>query len=376
MRECWASGMDCRFPVRYPYISDWMKSVWSGDFRMFLGQLENKSGSEIQEMISRRETLFSVTPLTMVIIGARGGVAGFNPDGSPMKTDHIKIFDRLLSLGADVNVHDFAGYTPLHHCLTLVGNDLTLKMAEKLVKARANVNARNRFGATPLIEPLMGNKYEFVEFLLKNGADQTLKENEGYSAKLLANMNPKYQRLLVKYERKNTRAEKKELGQNPRCNNCAFGEGLKKCTGYYHVWYCGADCQKGKGDWESHKEECKKIKEEYKVCTYDKDRDLVTMTFVRVKQPSNKQKSHFVVKVQVTMTRMRQPDQEGPLSIYNKDRTFSVSILKENNDQVYDELFKNIVESGYHGLKGYFHVIFNADKPGKFKINSSRILPN
>ena len=66
----------------------------------------------------------------------------------------------------------------------------------------------------------------------------------------------------------------------------------------------------------------------------------------------------------------------SPMLIYNNDRSFEIQLFKENNDQVYDELFKNIVEKGWHGLKGYFHVIFNADKPGKFKINSSRILPH
>ena len=66
----------------------------------------------------------------------------------------------------------------------------------------------------------------------------------------------------------------------------------------------------------------------------------------------------------------------GMIYLYNQDRSFQVNLFKENNDQVYDELFKNIVEKGWHGLKGYFHVIFNADKPGMFKINSSGILPN
>ena len=35
---------------------------------------------------------------------------------------HMKLLKELVNLGASVNVHDLAGYTPLHHCLTSMGN--------------------------------------------------------------------------------------------------------------------------------------------------------------------------------------------------------------------------------------------------------------
>ena len=95
----------------------------------------------------------------------------------------------------------------------------------------------------------------------------------------------------------------------------------------------------------------------------------------QMKKTEGQPKSHFVVKVQATLEKNK-PKHGDCLVLYNKERSFLVRIDKENNDQVYDELFKNIVEKGWHGLKGYFHVIFNADKPGKFKINSTRILPH
>ena len=58
----------------------------------------------------------------------------------------MKILIKLISLGADVNVHDVAGLTPLHHCVTRFGNEVTFKMAEQLIRAGAKVNAKNRFG--------------------------------------------------------------------------------------------------------------------------------------------------------------------------------------------------------------------------------------
>ena len=33
-----------------------------------------------------------------------------------------------MELGANLNVHDIAGYTPLHHCLTCSGNEYTVKV--------------------------------------------------------------------------------------------------------------------------------------------------------------------------------------------------------------------------------------------------------
>merc|ERR1719309_1652576 len=98
-----------------------------------------------------------------VVIGAR---SLFN--GSPLmqatkrncsgKIDmkHYQILKRLLELGADVNVHDVAGYTPLQHCLTIYGNDTTFAMAKLLLANGADPNRKDRFGCTPLIECVKG----------------------------------------------------------------------------------------------------------------------------------------------------------------------------------------------------------------------------
>ena len=281
LRSCWCTGMDNNPPFPYPYISEFAKIIYCGGYKSFLQQLDGKSGSEIERMLAKRESLLHITPIFQVIMGARAQVVTVNKDGSEDRneTDYIKILLKLLSLGADVNVHDVAGYTPLHHCLTAFGNDLTLKMAEKLVRAGAKVDARNRFGCTPLMDAGLANRYDFMEFLLQHGADQTLMDNDGCSTKLLASHNPREQKLLAKYANRRVREEREERGLNPTCRKCSFDEGLKKCTGCYHVWYCSAKCQRE--DWESHKEECQKTSKEYKLCTYNKE--LVTLSFVSVK---------------------------------------------------------------------------------------------
>ena len=60
----------------------------------------------------------------------------------------MELLEKLVELGADVNVHDLVGYTPLHHCFVGVQKELnvySLKMARILLKNGANVNAVDRY---------------------------------------------------------------------------------------------------------------------------------------------------------------------------------------------------------------------------------------
>ena len=62
---------------------------------------------------------------------------------------------RLISLGADVNARDMAGFTPLHHCGGPNANEINVILAEVLLKADADVHARNRSGDTPLFHIIL-----------------------------------------------------------------------------------------------------------------------------------------------------------------------------------------------------------------------------
>ena len=105
------------------------------------------------------------------------------------------------------------------------------------------------------------------------------------------------------------------------------------------------------------------------------------MTFAGVQTPmkhaGKTPKSHFVVKVQIPMEQMMfEPGYRKPLGVYNKDRSFHIALDKENNDHVYDELYKTVADKGWHGLIGFFHAIYDPSAKGKkFKINSTRMLP-
>ena len=83
---------------------------------------------------------------------------------------HMKILITLLSLGAEVDVRDVGGRTPLHYCISKGFNDLTLEMAERLIRAGANVNAQDRYGTSTLIKSAITGCSISVKLLLDHGA--------------------------------------------------------------------------------------------------------------------------------------------------------------------------------------------------------------
>ena len=98
-------------------------------------------------------------------------------------------FDRvveLIALGADVNLVDRAGgHTPLH----FAAREQHAGIAQTLLSAGAEVDARDRFGKTPLMMALFSVRDrdgEVIRVLLASGADPELENNYGISARGLA----------------------------------------------------------------------------------------------------------------------------------------------------------------------------------------------
>merc|ERR1719147_205435 len=102
-----------------------------------------------------------------------------------VKLEYSKLLDKLLELGANVNVKDLYGYTPLHYATGVHSNETTLKLARTLIDAGAHVNALDRWGTTPLLS-LMDDMPDFdedaVHLLLQSGADPDIKNITGSSA--------------------------------------------------------------------------------------------------------------------------------------------------------------------------------------------------
>ncbi|RKU16332.1 hypothetical protein C6503_12975 [Candidatus Poribacteria bacterium] len=89
----------------------------------------------------------------------------------------------LIENGADVNVTDANGNTPLIFIINKTGNqDLT----EQLLEKGAAVNIQNRSGETALMYAAWRGQANIVRLLLENRADVTLKNRHGDTALTLA----------------------------------------------------------------------------------------------------------------------------------------------------------------------------------------------
>ena len=89
----------------------------------------------------------------------------------------------LVESGAEVNITDTGGNTPLILIIHKTGN---LAVARRLLESGAVVNAQNRTGETALMYAAWRGHPGIVELLLENRADATLKNRQGDTALALA----------------------------------------------------------------------------------------------------------------------------------------------------------------------------------------------
>jgi ankyrin repeat protein len=95
------------------------------------------------------------------------------------------IASALISGGADVNALGSHGITPL---IRLAGEgyppDAEFRLAQQLLKAGANVDARNVFGSTALLIATLRHRSVLAKLLLSAGADPNITDCRGEAAAL------------------------------------------------------------------------------------------------------------------------------------------------------------------------------------------------
>ena len=113
-RNAWAGGLDTH-PAN-GLLSPWAKALFSGDYEETLMMLDfwNSKGGDVRKLIEKRETLYNISASFLVIIGARL-LTNTDPQFDSVRSavnnkgGHTKILVKLLELGANLAVHDFAG---------------------------------------------------------------------------------------------------------------------------------------------------------------------------------------------------------------------------------------------------------------------------
>jgi len=89
--------------------------------------------------------------------------------------DEVKL---LLAHGADPNLPDNAGWTPLHFAAWFGSTSVVLK---ELIDHGANIDARNDRGITPLYFASVAGHDAQVKLLLEHGADRSIASKNGYT---------------------------------------------------------------------------------------------------------------------------------------------------------------------------------------------------
>lgn len=94
----------------------------------------------------------------------------------------INIVKLLIENGANTETKDSEGITPLMYAAL---ND-NIEIIEMLLKAEVNVNEKDIYNDTALTYAAQAGQFNCVKLLLDHGADKTIKNNDGNTAKSLS----------------------------------------------------------------------------------------------------------------------------------------------------------------------------------------------
>ncbi|EAX88437.1 ankyrin repeat protein, putative [Trichomonas vaginalis G3] len=92
------------------------------------------------------------------------------------------LLEYFISNGADINAKDKYGCTPLHY----TASNNWKETAEILISNGADINAEGKYGCTPLHYTASNNSKETAEILISNGADINAKTEIGFTPLHLA----------------------------------------------------------------------------------------------------------------------------------------------------------------------------------------------
>ena len=115
-----------------------------------------------------------------------------------MRGGKLPLIKLLLQRGAQPNVLDENGLTPLLHLSKTRSKADPIPVMELLASSGANVDARDETQGTLLMYFARQGKTEAVQWLLANGADPSACNKSGKTAAEIGRRHPRIVRLLTK----------------------------------------------------------------------------------------------------------------------------------------------------------------------------------
>jgi hypothetical protein len=136
-----------------------------------LGAVEREDVKEINALVSRNRNVNQKelpSERTALFMAAAGG--------------RLKSLRALLALGADPNLPDFEGDTPIQAAVVADSP----KSVQLLIDAHAQCDYANGVGVTPLMKAAELGRTEILKMLLRSGANRNLKANNGQTPLMFA----------------------------------------------------------------------------------------------------------------------------------------------------------------------------------------------
>lgn len=125
----------------------------------------------------------------MLLIGAGADVKAVDIYGSTAlhyaaRAASVEVVKALTDRGANTNALDNAGSAPLHYASW--GYEAKPENIDALIAARADVNAKNKGGVTPLSQSLENERFDNAKRLIDAGADVRVVGSSGYTKLIVA----------------------------------------------------------------------------------------------------------------------------------------------------------------------------------------------
>jgi ankyrin repeat protein len=125
---------------------------------------------------------------------SRADCYGSTPLMMATDDDATETVDFLLANGADVHAQNMTG----EHALLLAAKQDSLANVKKLLSHKADINVTNRSNITPLMFAASNGHSELVDFLIDEGAELEIKDNQTGMTALLAAADNGHQNIVKK----------------------------------------------------------------------------------------------------------------------------------------------------------------------------------